>query len=94
MLCARLESVASMLEARSAAVGEAQLRAILHEHQSALEAQQLAQDLPISPHISPISPHISRSAAARAGPDADPDPHPHPDLDPIPNPDPNPSRDP
>ena len=59
MLCARLESVASMLEARSAAVGEAQLRAILHEHQSALEAQQLAQDLPISPHISPISPHIS-----------------------------------
>ena len=43
MLCARLESVTSMLEARSAAVGEAQLRAILHEHQSALEAQQLAQ---------------------------------------------------
>ena len=95
MLCARLESVASMLEARSAAVGEAQLRAILHEHQSALEAQQLAQDLPISPHISPISPHISRSAAARAGPDADPDPHPHPDLDPSispsssPHPNPN-----
>ena len=43
MLCARLESVASMLETRSAAVGEAQLRAILLEHQSALEAQQLAQ---------------------------------------------------
>ena len=42
MLCARLESVASMLEARSAAVGEAHLRAILLEHQSALEAQQLA----------------------------------------------------
>ena len=43
MLCARLEGLASMLEARSAAVGEVQLRAILHEHQSALEAQQLAQ---------------------------------------------------
>ena len=43
MLCARLEGVATMLEARSAALGEAQLRAILLEHQSAIEAQQLAQ---------------------------------------------------
>jgi len=66
MLCARLESVASMLEARSAAVGEAQLRAILHEHQSALEAQQLAQDLPISPLYLPyISPYLSKRSSSR-----------------------------
>ena len=70
MLCARLESVASMLEARSAAVGEAQLRAILLEHQSALEAQQQAQArIYISAHL-PVSPHISRGAAASAGQDA------------------------
>ena len=42
-VCARLEGVAKKLEARSAGVGEAQLRAILLEHQSSLEAQQLAQ---------------------------------------------------
>ena len=42
-MCARLEGVAKKLEARSAGVGEAQLRAILLEHQSSLEAQQLAQ---------------------------------------------------
>ena len=42
-MCARLEGVAKKLEARSAGAGEAQLRAILLEHQSSLEAQQLAQ---------------------------------------------------
>ena len=42
-MCARLEGVAKKLEARSAGVSEAQLRALLLEHQSSLEAQQLAQ---------------------------------------------------
>ena len=41
-VCARLERLAKQLEASSAGVGEAQLRAILLEHQRSLEAQQLA----------------------------------------------------
>ena len=41
-MCARLERLAKQLEASSAGVGEAQLRAILLEHQRSLEAQQLA----------------------------------------------------
>ena len=63
-VCARLEGLAKKMEAKSAGVGEAQLRAILLEHQSSLEAQQLAHAKKLRDEIRSLA-DVQRQQARR-----------------------------